>query len=222
MFRFVALFLLLVSCSGSNVSELYSIDSDSNVVAYCAPFNHERLKGFLDLRDSKRSGELLTILSFEDIPFSLRERTDTYLQVHGLTYTNQDAPKVSSPLSLSVFNPRSNHSSTLTRIIDTDTVQDLTDLNNLIDFFTEYDLEIADVIGYDSVFIGVYDDYGEVLDGVQVILPPYPINPYVFRDNLPNKGPLIAYHPFESQLTARAKTAVDEDLLLDKIAKRCQ
>lgn len=214
--------LVLSACDNNRIESLYSLDEDSNTLSKCAPFDKNEFKGSLDAVFSKRYQIDLWILYLYKLPIEATESENSYIQLRGINYFNNRAPEISSsPLTFNIYNPRTEHYSSVgLELLDEDVVSEYTDENSLYDFFREYRLEIPNAAGFDSLYIGVFDQYDQPVQSVQVLVPPYEANPYTFLDKASSKGQLVGLHPLQSSLGTKAQSH-DEDVFIKSINRRC-
>lgn len=217
---FFILFFILISCTPS--TNTYQLASQSVVeqTILCSPFKKNGFEGVLTTNASNHlngHSESTVFIIFENIPDEFKTDTNSFIQLRAVNYSNNKKQLSPSPLDIQYHDHRSSTVLQISNYIDHHKIRDSNlDINQ---FFSDYRFIIQDIAGWQSVFIGLFNEVETLVKSVQVLAPPFTVNPHTYREEHTDQR-LFSLHPFYNLINA-----VDEDdinVFLSKAESACK
>ena len=220
--RHLKIILLLTSwwivSACSNSANLAS-ESIQEGKIFCNPFAAHGFRGVLSINSSQNNFSYesnTSILSFYDVPDTFKTQKDTYIQLFGINYVNNNSSFSQESLEVDVWNVRNLNRSSITSYIDHQFIQNENYAFN--EFFAEHAFIIKSTAGWDVLFIGLFNEYDKPILQTKVLFPPLEANPYIYEEN--KDKALNQLHPFNN-LKTKIERASD-DIFLSKAEAACR
>ena len=211
----------LISCSPGGEASLLASESLQEKQIFCNPFNDKGFEGVISVyagevdvgpykSDSAR-------LIFYDVPSAFEYQRNSYIQLFLVNYVDNSARIDDEPLDLDVLDLRTHSFSRITNYVDHQMIQD--EGVSLVEFLADYSLLIKDVVGWQAVLIGLFNEQDDVIEQTKVLIPPFEVNPYLYQMKYSKSDRLVKLHPFYDLINVVHEE--DNDVFLSKAENAC-
>ena len=220
LFSALAVSFFTLSCQ-DNYTNLASTAVIEKLV-FCVPFKGEDFEGSLSIMADSASQSYnpdSVVLKFVKAPGTLKYQPTSYLQIFSANYSGSKASVSPSPLPIKTRNIRNKLYSKSTNYIDNNFIYDTNPDISFDDFFFDYEFEIRDTAGRQSLVLGLFNETDEAVERIQVLVPPFAANPFTYKDEVQSEK-LLSLHPFYDIMNSA--DADDEDLFLTKAESSCR
>ena len=219
LFLALAVIFFGLSCQ-DNYANLASTAVVEKLV-FCVPFKGEDFEGSLSIKADPATQSYdsdSVVLRFVKAPGTLKYQPTSYLQIFSANYAGSKATVNPTPLPIKTRNIRNKLYSKTTNYIDNNFIYDTNSDISFDDFFVDYEFEVRDVVGRQSLVLGLFNETDSAVERIQVLVPPFSANPFTYKDKVQSKK-LLSLHPFYDIMNSTDPD--DENLFLTKAESSC-
>lgn len=206
-----------ISCTNDTVNLASEVVREELI--FCSPFNKEGFEGTLSIQISPTSHSYEadeSFLTFLRVPEEFQYRKDSYIQIFSFNWKGSTRQFSETPHTIETFNIKSKNYSQLTSYIDHEFIRN--EDSTAFQFFRDYSFKIEDTAGRQALLIGIFNVIDNPIAQVQVLIPPYSANPFIYKEEKKNEE-LVKLHPFFSLMDSTEED--DDNVFISKAKKAC-